>query len=123
MVDDRGGQDDRHDDERDSDPEVLRRQADDRDVRALTEHTRHQRPWLDSTARQSALDALTNSPLRQSPVWFLRTWDTVEARATHIRFLAGEVSKGTYRSQSAAYIRLAGRRLSMLVGFRGQVLS
>jgi hypothetical protein len=35
--------------------------------------------------------------LRQSPLWFLRTWDTEEARATHLRFLAGEVPKGTYR--------------------------
>jgi len=64
------------------------------------------------------LDALNNSPLRQSPLWFLRTWDTEEARATHLRFLAGEVPKGTYRVQSAAYLRLADRRLRMLVGFR-----
>jgi hypothetical protein len=58
------------------------------------------------------------APLRQSPVWFLRTWDTIEARAMYLRFLAGEVPQGTYRVQSAAYLHLAGRRLSMLVGFR-----
>jgi Putative DNA-binding domain len=76
------------------------------------------RPWLDSAARQAALDALNNSPLRQSPDWFLTPWDTKDARATHLRFLAGEVPQGAYRVQSAAYLRLAGRRLSMLVGFR-----
>lgn len=76
------------------------------------------RPWLNSAARQAALDALNNSPLRRSPVWFLRTWDTKEARATHLRFLAEEVPKGTYRTQGAAYLRLADRRLTMLVGFR-----
>lgn len=76
------------------------------------------RPWLDSTARQAALDALNKSPLRKGPVWFLTTWNTMEARATHLRYLAAEVPRGTYRTQSAAYIRLAGRRLSMLVGFR-----
>jgi len=77
------------------------------------------RPWLDSAARQAALDALNNSPLRRSnPVWFLRGWNTMEARATHLRFLAGEVADGTHRAQAAAYLRLAGRRLSMLVGFR-----
>ena len=76
------------------------------------------RPWLDLAARQAALDALNNSPLRQSPEWSLTTWDTKEARAMQLRFFAGEVPSGTYRVQGAAYLRLADRRLSMLVGFR-----
>jgi hypothetical protein len=75
-------------------------------------------PWLDSAARQAALNALNNSPLRQSPEWSLTTWDTREARATHLRFFAGEVRSGTYRVQGGAYLQLAGRKLSMLVSFR-----
>jgi hypothetical protein len=46
------------------------------------------RPWLGLAARQAALDALNNSPLRSSPNWFLTSWDTVEARATDLRLLA-----------------------------------
>ena len=76
------------------------------------------RPWLGLTARQAALDALNNSPLRSSPHWFLTPWDTVEARATDLRLLAREVPQGTYRVQGGAYLHLAGRRLSMVVGFR-----
>jgi Putative DNA-binding domain len=76
------------------------------------------RPWLGLTARQAALNALNNSPLRLSPNWHLTTWDTVEARATDLRLLAREVNQGTYRVQGGAYLHLADRRLSMLVGFR-----
>jgi hypothetical protein len=76
------------------------------------------RPWLGLAARQAALDALNSSPLRTSPNWFLTPWDTVEARATDLRLLAKEVPQGTYRVQGGAYLHLAGRRLSMLVGFR-----
>jgi hypothetical protein len=76
------------------------------------------RPWLGLATRQAALDALNNSPLRFSPNWFLTTWDTVEARATGLRFLAREVPQGTYRAQGGAYLHLADRRLSMVVGFR-----
>jgi hypothetical protein len=76
------------------------------------------RPWLGLAARQAALDSLNNSPLRSSPNWFLTTWDTVEARATDFRLLAREVPQGTYRVQGGAYLHLAGRRLSMVVGFR-----
>ena len=76
------------------------------------------RPWLGLAARQAALDALNNSPLRSSPNWLLTSWDTVEARATDLRLLAEEVPQGTYRVQGGAYLRLADRRLSMLVGFR-----
>jgi hypothetical protein len=76
------------------------------------------RPWLGLAARQAALDALNNGPLRTSPNWFLTPWDTVEARATDLRLLAKEVPQGTYRVQGGAYLHLAGRRLSMLVGFR-----
>lgn len=76
------------------------------------------RPWLGLAARQAALDALNNSPLRSSPSWHLTTWDTREARATDLRLLAREVPQGTYRVQGGAYLHLADRRLSMLVGFR-----
>jgi hypothetical protein len=76
------------------------------------------RPWLGLAARQAALDAINNSPLRSSPNWFLTSWDTVEARATDLRLLAKEVPQGTYRVQSGAYLHIADRRLSMLVGFR-----
>jgi len=76
------------------------------------------RPWLGLTARQAALNALNNSPLRLSPNWHLTTWDTMEARATDLRLLAREVNQGTYRVQGGAYLHLADRRLSMLVGFR-----
>lgn len=76
------------------------------------------RPWLGLAARQAALDALNNSPLRSSPTWFLTPWDTVEARATDLRLLAREVPQGTYRAQGGAYLHLADRRLSMVVGFR-----
>lgn len=68
--------------------------------------------------RQAALDALNNSPLRNSPNWSLTTWETREARATHLRLFAREVPSGTYRVQGGAYLRLAGPTLSMLVGFR-----
>jgi len=76
------------------------------------------RPWLGLAARQAALDSLNNSPLRSSPDWHLTTWDTVEARATDLRFLAKEVPQGIYRVQAGSYLHLADRRLSMLVGFR-----
>lgn len=76
------------------------------------------RPWLGLAARQAALDALNNSPLRSSSNWLLTSWDTVEARATDLRLLAKEVPQGTYRVQGGAYLHLADRRLSMLVGFR-----
>jgi hypothetical protein len=76
------------------------------------------RPWLGLAARQAALDALNNSPLRSSPNWLFTSWDTVEARATDFRLLAKEVPQGTYRVQGGAYLHLADRKLSMLVGFR-----
>jgi hypothetical protein len=42
----------------------------------------------------------------------------VEARAADLRLLAREVPQGAYRVQGGACLHLAGRRLSMLVGFR-----
>jgi hypothetical protein len=33
-----------------------------------------QRPWLDTRAKQAAVDALNNSPLRNSPAWSLQPW-------------------------------------------------
>jgi hypothetical protein len=76
------------------------------------------RPWPGLAARQAALGALSNSPLRSSPRWFLTSRDTVEARAADLRLLAREVPQGTYRVQAGSYLHLAGRRLPALAGFR-----
>jgi Putative DNA-binding domain len=76
------------------------------------------RPWLDSRARQAALDALNNSPLRRNPGWATTTWTVTEARATYLRLHAGTAEFGTYRAECAAYLSLAGRKLSLIAGFR-----
>jgi hypothetical protein len=76
------------------------------------------RPWLDSRARQAALDALNNSPLRMNQGWATTTWNVAQARATYLRFRAGSAEFGTYRVECAAYLSLAGRRLSLIAGFR-----
>jgi len=39
------------------------------------------RPWLGTPAKQAALDALNNAPLRSSPSWSLQPWLLTEARA------------------------------------------
>ena len=61
------------------------------------------RPWLGLAARQAALDALNNSPLRSSPNWFLTTWDTVEARATR--------PPAARQGSPAGHVPRPGRRL------------
>lgn len=32
------------------------------------------RPWMDTRAKQAAVDALNNAPLRNSPIWSLSAW-------------------------------------------------
>ncbi|HWG65711.1 MAG TPA: hypothetical protein VG253_28850 [Streptosporangiaceae bacterium] len=78
------------------------------------------RPWLDSRARQAAIDALNNSPLRLNPGWATTTWTVAEARATYLRLGAGTAEHGTlgHRTECAAYLSLAGRKLSLIAGFR-----
>ena len=76
------------------------------------------RPWLDSQARQAAIDALNNSPLRMNPGWATNTWTVTEARASYLRLCADSTSFGTYRTECAAYLSLADRKLSLVAGFR-----
>lgn len=75
-------------------------------------------PWLGTQARQAALDALNNSPLRHNPTWSTSTWTVTEARATYLRLRARPIPFGTYRAECAAYLSLAGRKLSLVLGFR-----
>jgi hypothetical protein len=76
------------------------------------------RPWLDTRAKQAAVDALNNSPLRYAPTWSLQPWQLIEARAGSVHFQSHVVSSKPVRAESAAYLRLAGRYLALLVGFR-----
>jgi hypothetical protein len=76
------------------------------------------RPWLNSLAKQAALDVLNNSPLRTTPVWAMSTWTIAEARATYLRFRANGAEHGTYRTECAAYLSLARRKLSLVAAFR-----
>jgi hypothetical protein len=41
-----------------------------------------------------------------------------EARATYLRLGAGTAEHGTYRTECAAFLSLAGRKLSLIAGFR-----
>jgi hypothetical protein len=77
------------------------------------------RPWLDSQARQAALDALNNSPLRMTPVWATSTWTVAGARATYLRFRAESTEFGTYRTECAAYLSVADRKLSLVADSGG----
>jgi hypothetical protein len=76
------------------------------------------RPWLDTRAKQAAVDMLNNAPLRNSPSWSLQTWLLTEARAGVLRYEASAVLNRTVHAEAKAYIRLAGRYLAVLVGFR-----
>lgn len=77
------------------------------------------RPWLDTRARQAALDALNNSPLRGvGDEWSTHPWKVTEARATHLRLQAYSAGFGNYAAESASFLSLTGRKLSMLLGFR-----
>jgi hypothetical protein len=77
-----------------------------------------ERPWLNSEARQAALDVLNNSPLRTNPTWSTPPWNITEARATYLRLFAGDTDYETYSAHSAVYLNLADRKLSLLYGFR-----
>src|SRR5262249_15256557 len=59
-----------------------------------------------------------NSPLRMNQGWATKTWTVTEARATYLRLHADSASFGTYRTECAAYLSLAGRKLSLVAGFR-----
>ena len=76
------------------------------------------RPWLDTPAKQAALDALNNAPLRSSPSWSLQPWLLTEARAGSLRFLSAVVPHRPVHAEASAYMRLAGRYLALVVGFR-----
>jgi hypothetical protein len=76
------------------------------------------RPWLDTHAKQAAVDALNNAPLRNSPTWSLQVWQLTEARAGVLRYQSRAVPNRTVHAETRAYVRLAGRYLAVLVGFR-----
>jgi len=76
------------------------------------------RPWLDSRARQAAVDVLNSSPLRSVPAWHLHTWGIVEARATTVHLRADPAPASPAVLDSAVYLNLTGRSLSVLVALR-----
>lgn len=76
------------------------------------------RPWLDTPAKQAAVDALNNSPLRSSPSWSLQTWLLTEARAGGLRYQSSAAPYRPVHAEAGAYLRLAGRHLALVVGFR-----
>jgi hypothetical protein len=76
------------------------------------------RPWLDTPAKQAAVDALNNAPLRGSPSWSLQPWLLTEARAGALRYLSSAVPHRPVHAEAGAYMRLAGRFLALVVGFR-----
>jgi hypothetical protein len=79
------------------------------------------RPWLDSRARQAAVDVLNSSPWRSGPYWHLQTWEIREARATTVDLYAksAAISGPTYVAvETGAHLNLAGRSLSLLVALR-----
>jgi hypothetical protein len=76
------------------------------------------RPWLDTRAKQAAVDALNNSPLRSSPAWSLQAWLLTEARSGTLHFRSSAVPARPVHADSAAYLRLSGRYLALAVGFR-----
>jgi Schlafen, AlbA_2 len=76
------------------------------------------RPWLDTPAKQAAVDALNNAPLRGSPSWSLQPWLLTEARAGSLRYLSSAVLYRPVHAEAGAYMRLAGRYLALVIGFR-----
>jgi hypothetical protein len=76
------------------------------------------RPWIDSRARQAALDVLNNSPLRAARAWSIQAWRIAEARATTLTLHADRTDGSPITVESAAYLNLAGRSLSSLVALR-----
>jgi hypothetical protein len=76
------------------------------------------RPWLGSRARQAAVDVLNSSPLRAGSAWHLPPWQIVEARATTVLLRADSATTSPVLMESAAYLNLTGRSLSVLVALR-----
>ena len=76
------------------------------------------RPWLDTRAKQAAVDVLNNSPLRSSPAWSLQAWLLTQARSGTLRYQSAAVPNRPVHAEAAAYLRLDGRHLAVLVGFR-----
>jgi hypothetical protein len=76
------------------------------------------RPWLDTAAKRAAVDALNNAPLRMSPSWSLQPWLLTEARAGSLRYLSSAVPHRPVHAEAGVYMRLAGRYLALVVGFR-----
>lgn len=76
------------------------------------------RPWLDSRARQAAVNVLNSSPLRRGPTWHLQTWGIVEARATTVHLRADPAPASPAVVDSAAYLNLTCRSLSVLIALR-----
>jgi len=76
------------------------------------------RPWIDSRARQAAVDVLNNSPLRVAHAWSFQAFQIVEARATTLQFYAAPTTGSPITIEAAAYVSLAGRSLSSLVALR-----
>jgi hypothetical protein len=76
------------------------------------------RPWIDTRARQAALDVLNSSPLRTGPAWHLQIWRLIDARATTLDFRADQADIGSIRVEAGAHLSLAGRSLSLLVALR-----
>jgi hypothetical protein len=77
-----------------------------------------QRPWLDTRAKQAAVDALNNSPLRNSPAWSLQPWLLTEARSGALRYRSSVTQTRPVHAEAGAYLRLDKRYLALLVGFR-----
>lgn len=76
------------------------------------------RPWLDTPAKQAAVNALNNSPLRMSPAWSLAPWLLTEARAGALRYQSSAVPHRPVHAEAGAYLRLARRYLALVVSFR-----
>lgn len=76
------------------------------------------RPWLDTRAKQAAVDMLNNSPLRSAPTWALQPWLLTDSRSGSLRYLSSAVPGRPIHAEGAAYLRLDRRYLALLVGFR-----
>jgi hypothetical protein len=96
----------------------------------LLPHRILERPWLGSAAKAAALDALNRSPIPDK-VWGMAPhqpqlqapdWRMVEARATTFKMrapLQGAIdSAGEVPVSASAFLRLAGRNLSLILGMR-----
>lgn len=76
------------------------------------------RPWLDTRAKQAAVDVLNNTPLRSSPLWSLSPWLLTQARAGSLQYESSKARNRVVDAEARAYIRLTGRSLAVVIGFR-----